>query len=215
MIDPKIQEYAERYSSEESAVLAELREKTFAERNDRNMLSGYYQGRLLSMISNMVSPRTVLEIGTYMGYSALCLAEGLRDGGRVITIDINEETNAIALDFWKRAGADRVIEARLGPASEIIPQLADEIDLVFIDADKENYSNYFDLVFPKMRIGGLIVADNVLWSGDVLNAEAGEDVKESTRALHDYNRKIQADGRVTNLLLAVRDGLMIARKDTE
>ncbi|MCO6512805.1 MAG: O-methyltransferase [Aridibacter famidurans] len=215
MIDEQIQKYAEKYSTDESAVLRELRLKTFSERNDKNMLSGFYQGRLLSFLSNMIAPMCVLEIGTYVGYSALCLAEGLAPGGKVITIDVNEDTNAIAKEYWARAGYSDQIDARLGEAAEVIGGIDETLDLVFIDADKENYSNYFDLVFPKLRLGGLIVADNVLWSGDVLNAEAGQDVKESTRALHEYNLKIDSDPRVSNILLAVRDGLMIARKERE
>jgi len=215
IIEESIQAYAEQYTSGESPVLTELRELTFAERQDKSMLSGFYQGRLLSMFSKMLRPRSVLEIGTYMGYSALCLAEGLAEGGKVITLDVNEETNAIARDFWSRAGFDDRIEPHLGQADGIIADLDTEFDLVFIDADKENYSNYFDLVFPKMKVGGLIIADNVLWSGDVLNAEKGEEVRASTAALHAYNRKIDSDPRVSNILLAVRDGLMIARKERD
>lgn len=213
MIDKEIQEYAERYTSGESALLSELRELTYSDRDDSNMLSGFYQGRLLSFISRTLGPKLILEVGTYMGYSAICLAEGLLPGGRLVTIDVNEETNLIARDFWSRAGLDEVIEPHLGEAAGIIPGIEGEIDLVFIDADKENYSNYFDLVFPRMRVGGLIIADNVLWSGDVLNAEAGSEVKASTRALHEYNVKTASDKRVTNILLGVRDGLMISRKE--
>ncbi len=214
MIDEKIQSYAERYTSGEGPVLTELRELTAAERNDGNMLSGFYQGRLLAMISRMLSPNRVLEIGTYMGYSALCLAEGLAEGGKVITIDVDEETHRVARDFWEKAGSSGRIEGLLGNAVDLIPPMDELFDLIFIDADKENYSNYYDLVFPKLKIGGLLVADNVLWSGDVLNAEAGEDVRSSTRALHDYNVKVQADARVSNILLGVRDGLMVSRKET-
>lgn len=215
IINSDIQNYAEKYTSDESEVLKELRHKTFAERGDKNMLSGLYQGRLLAMFSKMLHPKRILEIGTYMGYSALCLAEGLTDDGKIITLDVEEETNKIAKDFWARTGLNDKIESHLGQATEIIPSLHKTFDLVFIDADKSNYSNYYDLVFPKMRIGGLIIADNVLWSGDVLNAENGADVKKSTQALHDYNVKINADGRVSNILFAVRDGLMISRKESE
>lgn len=215
MIDERIQEYSERYTTDESDVLRELRLKTFADRDDKNMLSGFYQGRLLSFLSNMLLPSRVLEIGTYVGYSALCLAEGLAPGGEVITIDINEDTNAVAKEYWARAGYTDRIEARLGEAADVIGGIDETLDLVFIDADKENYSNYFDLVFPKLRLGGLIVADNVLWSGNVLKAEDGKEVETSTQALHDYNRKIGSDPRVSNILLAVRDGLMIARKERE
>ncbi len=213
IVDNEIQAYAEKMTSDESDVLRELRHKTFGERDDKNMLSGFYQGRLLSMFSKMLRPHRILEIGTYMGYSALCLAEGLADGGKLITLDIEEDTNLTARSFWSKTDFDDKIEARLGPADEIISDLDETFDLVFIDADKENYSNYFDLVFPKLRIGGLIVADNVLWSGDVLNAGMGEDVKSSTRALHEYNLKVNGDPRVSNILVAVRDGLMVSRKE--
>ncbi|MCW5958891.1 MAG: O-methyltransferase [Pyrinomonadaceae bacterium] len=213
MIDEKIQNYAEKFTSAESEILQQLRAKTFGERSDKNMLSGFYQGRLLAMFSKMLKPKRILEIGTYMGYSALCLAEGLADGGKIITLDINEETNRIAKEFWAQTSFQDRIEAILGEADEVIPKLDEQFDLVFIDADKPNYSKYFELVFPKLRIGGLIIADNVLWSGDVLNAENGEDVNESTRALHEYNIKINSDPRVSNILLAVRDGLMVSRKE--
>jgi caffeoyl-CoA O-methyltransferase len=215
MIDETIQNYAERYTSPESKVLENLRRKTFAERDDKQMLSGFYQGRLLAMISKMLAPRRILEIGTYMGYSALCLAEGLSDGGKIITLDVNEETNAIAKEFWAKSDLGEKIEPVLGNALEIIPTLDETFDLVFIDADKPNYFNYYNLVFPKMRIGGIIIADNVLWDGEVLHAEDGWTVPESAKALHEYNQKIRADERVSNILFAVRDGLMIARKEKE
>lgn len=210
IINAEIQNYAERFTSGESEVLAELREKTFGERPDKSMLSGFYQGRLLAMFSKMLQPRRVLEIGTYMGYSALCLAEGLSENGKVITLDAQPETHEIAKQFWAKSDLNKKIEGHLGDAVEIIPTLDETFDLVFIDADKPNYAKYFDLVFPKMHVGGLIIADNVLWSGTVLDAE---DEDKSTRALHEYNRKINADERVSNILLAVRDGLMIARKE--
>lgn len=212
MIDKAIQEYAESFTTPESDLLNELLRKTYAERSDKSMLSGFYQGRLLAMLSRMIAPRRILEIGTYMGYSALCLAEGLTPDGKLITLDVDSETNAIAQSFWARSEYGKQIEAHLGPATEIIPALDETFDLVFIDADKPNYANYFDLVFPKMRRGGFIIADNVLWSGKVLNA-ANED--ENTRALHAYNQKVNADARVSNILFAVRDGLMIARKETD
>src|SRR5687768_4013381 len=212
IVSEEIQNYAEAHTSAENALLTELLEKTYGERADKSMLSGFYQGRLLAMLSKMLAPRRILEIGTYMGYSALCLAEGLREDGKIITLDVQPETNAVAKEFWARTPFYSKIEAYLGDATEIIPMLDETFDLVFIDADKPNYANYYDLVFPKMRIGGLIIADNVLWSGRVLNAE-NED--ESTQALHEYNRKIHADERVSNILFAVRDGLMIARKEKD
>ncbi|MGI8495123.1 MAG: O-methyltransferase [Pyrinomonadaceae bacterium] len=215
MIDEKIQDYAEEHTSGESGILRELREKTFGERNDKSMLSGFYQGRLLAMLSKMIAPRRILEIGTYMGYSAMCLAEGLADDGKIITLDMQPETHEIAKIFWAKSDVHDKIDGRLGDAGEIIPTLDVTFELVFIDADKPNYAKYYDLVFPKMRVGGLIIADNVLWSGEVLKVESGETDDESTIALHEYNKKIYADKRVSNILFAVRDGLMIARKESE
>ena len=215
MIEKEIQNYAERFTSDESPLLTELLQKTYGERADKSMLSGFYQGRLLSMFSQMLKPRRILEVGTYMGYSALCLAEGLTDDGKIITLDIQPETHVIAKSFWAKSPLNGKIDGRLGDALEIIPTLDETFDLVFIDADKPNYKNYFDAVFPKMRIGGIILADNVLWSGEVLKVESSETDDESTIALHEYNKKISADERVSNILFAVRDGLMIARKERE
>lgn len=204
----EIQSYAEIFTSSESDVLRQLREHCNANYEDKAMLSGFVQGRLLSMFSHMIRPRVVLEIGTYLGYSALCFAEGLAEGGKVITLDIQEDTNAVARSFVEKSEfADR-IEFRLGFATEIIPSLNETFDLVFIDADKPNYSNYFDLVIDKVPSGGYIIADNVLWSGKVLD----DSKDENTQALHDYNQKIQADERVENILLPIRDGLMVSRK---
>ena len=204
----EIIDYAENVTSDESAVLRELREHCYANFDDRSMLSGFVQGRLLSMFSHMIRPRVVLEIGTYLGYSALCFAEGLADGGKVITLDIQEDTNRVARSFVEKSEFAGRIEFHLGFAADIIPTLDDTFDLVFIDADKPNYSNYYDLVFDKVARGGFIIADNVLWSGKVLDDQKDE----NTQALHDYNQKILADVRVENILLPVRDGLMVARK---
>ena len=201
-------DYAETFTSDESDVLRELREHCYAHYQDSSMLSGFYQGRLLSMFSRMIRPRSVLEIGTYLGYSTLCLAEGLAEGGRVVSLDVNEETNAVAQSFIdKTEYADR-IQLRLGEAAFIIPHMQGPFDLVFIDADKPNYSNYYNLVFEKLRPGGFIIADNVLWSGRVLD----EEKDENTQALHDFNKMVQTDGRVSNVLLPVRDGLMVICK---
>ncbi len=215
MIATEIQDYAQRVTTPESEILTELLQKTYGERSDKGMLSGFYQGRLLSMLSSMIRPRRILEIGTYVGYSALCLAEGLTDDGKIITLDISEETNAIAKQFWSRSLLQDKIDARLGNALEIIPTLDETFDLVFIDADKPNYFNYYNQVFAKLRLGGFVIADNVLWSGDVLKAEHGEEVDDNTRALYEFSQKIQADGRVSNILLAVRDGLMVIKKEKE
>lgn len=208
-IDNEITKYAEDYTSDESEVLRELRKECYEHYADSSMLSGFFQGRVLSMFSKMIQPKVVLEIGTYLGYSALCFAEGLADGGKVITLDINEETNKVARSFVERSKYADKIEFHLGEAVDVIPTLAETFDLVFIDADKTNYSNYYNLVFDRLRPGGFILADNVLWSGKVLLDEKDE----STQALHDFNKMVKADTRVSNVLLPIRDGLMIVRKE--
>lgn len=208
MINNPLTEYAESFTSDESETLRELREHCYANYSDSAMLSGFVQGRLLSMFSHMIRPKVVLEIGTYLGYSALCFAEGLADGGKVITLDVQEDTNRVARSFVDKSQYAGRVEFHLGPATEIIPNLSESFELVFIDADKPNYSNYYNLVFDKVRPGGFIIADNVLWSGQVLDAVKDE----NTQALHDYNQKVLADDRVDNILLPVRDGLMVARK---
>ena len=213
IISAEIQDYAENFTSDENEILRELRRKTDSERNDRQMLSGLYQGRLLSMFSRMIAPRRILEIGTFMGYSALCLAEGLTPDGKIITLDIDEETNRTAKEFWARTEYQNKIESILGNASEIISTLDEIFDLVFIDADKPAYASYYDAVFPKLRVGGVIIADNVLRDGKVLEVATSDD--EDTVALHKFNRKVQTDERVSNVLLAVRDGLMVVRKERE
>ena len=205
----ELTEYAERFTSDESDVLRELREHCYAHYEDKAMLSGFVQGRVLSMFSRMIRPRVVLEIGTYLGYSALCFAEGLVDGGKVVTLDVNEETNKVARSFVEKSEYKDQIEFHLGEALNIIPYMPETFDLVFIDADKPNYSNYYNLVFEKVRPGGFIIADNVLWSGKVLEAEKDE----NTQALHDFNRIVQADQRVSNVLLPIRDGLMVICKE--
>ncbi|QYO65469.1 O-methyltransferase [Leptolyngbya sp. 7M] len=207
-IKNSLTEYAEAFTSGESEVLRELREYCFAHYKNSSMLSGFYQGRLLSMLSHMIQPRKVLEIGTYLGYSTICLAEGLAEGGEVISLDINEETNHVAQSFIDKTEFRDRIQLRLGDAIFMLPHVAGPYDLVFIDADKQNYSNYYNLVLDKVRPGGFIVADNVLWSGRVLEEEKDED----TQALHEYNQMVLTDDRVESLLLPIRDGLMVVRK---
>lgn len=205
----ELTEYAERFTSDESDVLRELREHCYAHYEDKAMLSGFYQGRLLAMFSKMIRPSVVLEIGTYLGYSALCFAEGLAEGGKVITLDVNEGTNKVARSFVEKSAYKNSIEFHLGEALNVIPYLPEEFDIVFIDADKPNYSNYYDLCFNKVRPGGFIIADNVLWSGAVLQDEKDE----NAQALHGFNQMVQADDRVSNILFAVRDGLMVVCKE--
>src|SRR6185436_12089840 len=195
-IKNELTDYAEKFTSGESEVLQELRRECYEHYEDSAMLSGFYQGRVLAMFSKMIRPRVVLEIGTYLGYSALCFAEGLADGGKIITLDVEEDTNKVARSFVEKSEYSDQIDFRLGPATEIIPTLDETFDLVFIDADKPNYSNYYRLVFDKVRAGGFIIADNVLWSGKVLDTEKDE----NTQALHDFNEMVQADDRVSNVL---------------
>lgn len=201
-------EYAAQFTSDESAVLRELREHCYAHYEDSSMLSGFFQGRVLAMLSKMSRPRVVLEIGTYLGYSALCFAEGLTEGGKVITLDIQEGTNKVARSFVERTEYRGSIEFHLGNALDIIPTLPETFDLVFIDADKPNYSKYYNLVFDKVRPGGFILADNVLWSGKAL--DPGDD--ENAKALAEFNEMVLADDRIENVLLPIRDGLMLIRK---
>lgn len=203
-----IQNYAKRSTSGETEVLSELREHCYAHYSDKAMLSGFVQGRVLSMFSKMIRPQRVLEIGTYLGYSTICLAEGLADGGEVISLDVNEETNRVAQSYIDRTEYKERINLRLGEAAYILPHMQGPFDLVFIDADKPNYSNYYRSVFDLVSPGGFIIADNVLWSGKVLDDNKDED----TQALHDFNQMVLADDRVENVLLPIRDGLMVMQK---
>jgi len=208
IIDGGIQAYAEKHTTEETPLLKKINRETYAQVLAPRMLSGQLQGRVLSMISCMIRPRVVLEIGTYTGYSALCMAEGLQESGKIITIDINEELYDRVCGYFREAGLQDRIDYRMGDASAIIPQLKEKFDLVFIDADKENYGRYFDLVIDRVNLNGIILADNVLWSGKVLQTNPDKE----TRAIIDFNEKIQRDKRVENVLLPIRDGIMMMRK---
>ena len=208
IIDQNIQQYAEQHTTAESPLLKQLNRHTHANVMMPRMLSGHLQGRLLAMISQMIKPDNILEIGTYTGYSALCLAEGLKPDGKLITIDVNEELEPLLKKYFADAGVNDRIDLRIGNATSIIPSLDVKFDLVFIDADKENYSRYFDLVIDKLNLNGFILADNVLWSGKVLQPNADKD----TRAIVEFNKKVQEDPRVENVLLPVRDGIMLIRK---
>lgn len=202
--------YADAHTSPESEVLRRLNRETHAKVLHSRMLSGHFQGRLLSMLSHMMRPRRILEIGTYTGYSALCLAEGLADDGLLITLDKNEELEDIARAAWAQSPYAQKIDLRLGDARVLIPEIDEVFDLVFIDADKKNYSVYFDLVIDKMRPGGIMLADNVLWSGKVVEPLKASD--KDTPAVLAFNQKVQNDPRVENVLLPVRDGVMMIRK---
>lgn len=209
-IDEKIENYALAFSQNESDVLKKLNRETHAKVLMPRMLSGHMQGNLLSMLSKMLQPKQILEVGTYTGYSGICLAQGLVENGKLHTIDINNELESMVRAFIEEAGLTDKINFYAGNALSIIPTINETFDLVFIDADKKNYSAYYDLVFDKVRSGGFIIADNVLWSGKVLDDENKMDA--DTKAIHDYNKKIHNDSRVEHMLLPVRDGLMIARK---
>lgn len=209
-IPEDIQKYVEEHSGQESELLAQLNRETHQKVLMPRMLSGHLQGRVLSMISHMMKPSRILEIGTYTGYSAICLAEGLAEGGQLITLDKNEEIEEMVRDYFEKAGLKDKIDYRLGNAMDLIPELEGPFDLVFIDADKKNYLNYFNLVLEKVRIGGFIVADNVLWSGKVVQTD--KKIDTDTQAILDFNRSMEDDDRVENVLLPIRDGLMVVRR---
>lgn len=204
----EINEYVESLTSPESEVLHKLNRETWSKMLQPRMLSGHLQGRVLSLLSHMIRPNRILEIGTFTGYSALCLAEGLVPDGKLITLDVNEEFAEIINRYIGEASMQDKIELKIGDAANIIPGLKEKFDIVFIDADKENYSLYYDLVFDKVKTGGYIIADNVLWSGKVL--EKNPDAE--TTAIKEYNEKVMSDLRVENVLFPIRDGLMICRK---
>jgi caffeoyl-CoA O-methyltransferase len=204
----EIEAYCEAHTSPESALLKKINRDTHANVLMPRMLSGHWQGRMLAMLSQMIKPKAILEIGTYTGYSALCLAEGLQPAGKLITIDINEELAERVTGYFQTSRFASQIQYCIGNALEIIPTLKDSFDLVFIDADKANYGAYYDLIFDKVPVGGYIMADNVLWSGKVLAPNPDKD----TRAILTFNRKIAEDQRVENVLLPARDGLFILRK---
>jgi predicted O-methyltransferase YrrM len=206
----KIADYAAEMTSAEDELLASLVRETHLKILSPRMLSGHLQGRVLSLISHLMQPKYILEIGTYTGYSALCLAEGLHPQGRLITIDRNEELSDILDKYLKQSKYSHQIESKIGYAADIIPTLPNKIDLVFIDADKPNYSLYFDLVIDKVRPGGLILADNVLWSGKVVEEIRLND--KSAVAIHEFNQKVHNDPRVENVLIPIRDGIMALRK---
>lgn len=209
-IDIALSEYCESHTKQESDLLKQLNRETHLKVSQPRMLSGHLQGRFLSFISKLVQPKLILEIGTYTGYSALCLAEGLLKEGKLITIDPNEETNHFARQYFNQSNCSKQIEIIEGQALDIIPTLENNIDLVFIDADKKNYLNYYKSVIDKVKNSGLIIADNVLWSGKVIT-DAIENDRE-TKAIHEFNNFTSNDERVESLLLPVRDGLMILRK---
>ncbi|GAB5538696.1 MAG: O-methyltransferase [Salibacteraceae bacterium] len=209
-LPPKIEEYAERFSSPETELLTELNRYTHTNVLQPRMLAGHLQGRVLAMISHMIQPKSVLEIGTYTGYSALCWAEGLQSGGMVHTIDKNDELESKINAFLERSVYKDQVSVYIGEALPIIQTMDETFDIVYIDADKENYSHYYDAVIDKVPIGGYIIADNVLWSGKVLDSPKTMDFE--TKCLYNYAEPIKQDSRVEQVLLPIRDGLLIARK---
>jgi predicted O-methyltransferase YrrM len=210
MTDERVEEYCKLHTTGESPLLQKINRDTQAKVLNPRMLSGHLQGRLLSMISKMIQPQHILEIGTYTGYSALCLAEGLTEEGKLLTIEKNAELEDRIRNNFSQSLHPHKIELMMGNATEIIPQLKQKFQLVFIDADKENYLHYFNLVFDKVVSGGYILADNVLWSGKVLEKPAPDDL--DTQRITAFNDSIVNDDKVECIMLPVRDGLTLIRK---
>jgi caffeoyl-CoA O-methyltransferase len=208
-ISQELEDYIEQHSEREPELLAQLNKETYQKILLPRMLSGHFQGRVLSMLSKLIRPVNILEIGTYTGYSALCLCEGMQENGQLHTIDIKEELLDFQRKYFDKSAWGNQIHQYLGEALMIIPTLDLKFDLVFIDADKENYSNYFELILPKMNKGGIILSDNVLWSGKVLEPLQPNDL--STKVLVEYNQLLKNDSRVETVLLPIRDGLTVSR----
>jgi len=209
-LNEKLWKYIIDHTSEQDPVLAELDRETNAKMVFPNMLSGHYQGRLLELISKMIQPEYILEIGTFTGYSAICLARGLKANGKLHSIECNDEIIPFTKKFIRKAGLQENVVLHIGDALEIIPQIDVLFDLIFIDADKSQYSLYYELTFSKLKTGGIILIDNALWGGKVLNHSSKKD--DETDGIRNLNEMIQNDPRVENILLPVRDGIMLARK---
>ena len=208
-ISQELEDYIEQHSEKEPVLLAALSKETYQKILLPRMLSGHFQGRVLSMLSKLIRPLNILEIGTYTGYSALCLCEGMQEKGQLHTIDIKEELVDFQRKHFDKSPWGNQIVQHLGEAVAIIPTLDLKFDLVFIDADKENYLNYFELILPKMNKGGIILSDNVLWSGKVLEPLHPNDL--STKVLMEYNQLLATDARIETVLLPIRDGLTVSR----
>ena len=206
----EIDKYILDHIEPEDEILKELDRETHLNVVGARMISGHLQGQVLSMLSKMIRPKTILEIGTFTGYSAICLAKGLQDGGKLITIEIDDELESIANKYFKKAGIQYKIEQRIGAALEIIPTLKESFDLIFIDAHKPEYPAYYEAVFDKVNSGGIIIADNTLWSGKVLDEPAEDDFQ--TRGIIQFNDLIKSDNRVEKVILPLRDGMTIIRK---
>ena len=210
-IDDNILNYSISKSEKESKLLNDLYRETYLKVLNPRMISGHYQGRILSLISKIISPKKILEIGTYTGYSAICLCEGMDKDGILHTIDNNKELVEIQNKYFKKANLKDKIVQHSGDAKNIIPSIDEEFDIVFIDADKESYPEYYDLIINKVRSGGIIIADNILWSGKILEKVEKDD--QATKSIIEFNNKIIEDDRVKNIILPIRDGLSIVRKN--
>jgi caffeoyl-CoA O-methyltransferase len=208
-MNKKLEQYVEQHSTPEDSILEDLYRQTHIRFINPNMVSGHLQGKLLEMISLMIKPKNILEIGTFTGYSAICLSRGLRSGGKLITIEINDELTSFANAFFCRAGADKEITQLTGRAQDIIPELDLIFDLVFIDGDKREYVEYYNLIIDKVRPGGFILADNVLWGGKVLENETND---PQARGIINFNEMIKMENRTENVIMPLRDGLMLIRK---
>ena len=209
-IPEKLQDYCEQHTTEETVVLNQLNRHTHLNVLRPRMLSGHLQGQFLTFLVRMANAQSILEIGTYTGYSAIAMAQGMGKKGKIITLDCNEELESTVLHHVKEAGFENQIQMKIGDATQIIPELGEEFDFVFIDADKENYLTYFELVIDKVKSGGYILADNVLWSGKVVEEVKADD--KETQAILAFNKAVQEDERVENILLPLRDGLMLIYK---
>lgn len=208
-LEERVEEYSIAHTSPGSNLLNRIDRETHLEVLRPRMLSGHFQGRILSMLAKMIRPRRILEIGTYTGYSALCLAEGLSEEGKLYTIDINEELEDRVRQYFLDSQYNKQIDFIIGDALNLIPTINENWDMVFIDADKKNYMNYYNLVVSSVKPGGYIIADNVLWSGKVVEKEHDD---EDTETLRVFNDTLSNDTRLEVVLLPVRDGLLIARK---
>ena len=211
IVNNKIEDYIRKNSSKEPEILKDLNKETYLKVLNPRMLSGHIQGRFLSIITKLIKPKKILEIGTYTGYSAICMAEGLIEKGIIHTIDINEELVSIQNKYFAKSKCNNSIMQHVGDARSIIKNINEKFDLVFLDADKENYIEYYELVIEKVKKGGLIIADNVLWTGKVVEPKKDDD--ELTQYLIDFNKMINEDDRVENIILPLRDGLNVILKN--
>ena len=211
MINKEVDEYIKEFTTPENELMKDINRQTHLKTYYPNMLSGHVQGKFLEMISLMIAPRRILEVGTFTGYSALAMAKGLVSDGKLITIDMNEELEEMVSNFFRNSAYAAKIELHMGNALEIIPKLDETFDIVFIDADKEQYVDYYEMAIQKLRPGGYIIADNVLWGGKVLNSNTKAD--KETKGIKAFNAHVKNDPRVEQVMLTIRDGLLLIRKN--